>query len=208
MKQLNELFDLKRKPSNQLMVYCGLIFFIANFLGLIASVIVVASWSLYANRFLGVTQGLAFVSGLGLFVGFLKWRGSIREVQRQLSEKFAKYSTLILTGDELWMLLGLSASVAGLLLTLVLPFGFLLLLAGLVLLEHQLLSAMKSLEAEEQKFFSENDVQLSTCLSKTYDASYLIYSLVTLYGHSFVRMQENLDALECYLKARQDILGR
>jgi len=205
---LNELFDLKARPSHQLMVYCGLIFFVANFLGLIASVIVVASWSLYANRFLGVTQGLSFVSGLGLFVGFLKWRGSIREIQRQLAERFPKYSSLILTGDELWMLLGLSASVAGLFVTLVLPFGFLLLLAGLVMLEYQLLSAMKSLEGEEQKFFSENDVQISTCLSKTYDVSYLIYSLVTLYGHSFVRMQENLEAIECYLKVRQDILGR
>lgn len=205
---MNELFDLKARPSHHLMVYCGLIFFVANFLGLIASVIVVASWSLYANRFLGVTQGLSFVSGLGLFVGFLKWRGSIREIQRQLAERFPKYSSLILTGDELWMLLGLSASVAGLFVTLVLPFGFLLLLAGLVMLEYQLLSAMKSLEGEEQKFFSENDVQISTCLSKTYDVSYLIYSLVTLYGHSFVRMQENLEAIECYLKVRQDILGR
>ncbi|WP_448517026.1 hypothetical protein [Pseudothermotoga sp.] len=208
MKQLNELFDFKTKPSDQLMVYCALLFVVASFLGLVGSVAVVASWSFSANRFFGVTQGLAFVSGLGLLLGFLKWRGSIREIQRQLAEHFPKYSSLILTGDELWMLLGLSASVAGLFVTLVLPFGFLLLLVGLVLLEHQLLFMLKSLEEKEQKFFSENGVQLSTCFSKVYDVSYLIYSLVTLYGHSFVKMQENLDALECYLKVRHDILGR
>jgi len=208
MKQLNELFDFKTKPSDQLMVYCAFLFVVASFLGLIGSVAVVASWSFSANRFFGVTQGLAFVSGLGLLLGFLKWRGSIREIQRRLAEHFQKYSSLILTGDELWMLLGLSASVAGLFVTLVLPFGFLLLLVGLVLLEHQLLFMLKSLEEKEQKFFSENDVQLSTCFSKVYDVSYLIYSLVTLYGHSFVKMQENLDALECYFKVRQEILGR
>ncbi len=205
---MNELFDFKTKPSDQLMVYCALLFVVASFLGLVGSVAVVASWSFSANRFFGVTQGLAFVSGLGLLLGFLKWRGSIREIQRQLAEHFPKYSSLILTGDELWMLLGLSASVAGLFVTLVLPFGFLLLLVGLVLLEHQLLFMLKSLEEKEQKFFSENGVQLSTCFSKVYDVSYLIYSLVTLYGHSFVKMQENLDALECYLKVRHDILGR
>ncbi len=205
---MNELFDFKAKPSNQLMVYCALLFVVASFLGLVGSVAVVASWSFSANRFFGATQGLAFASGLGLLLGFLKWRGSIREIQRQLAEHFPKYSSLILTGDELWMLIGLSASVAGLFVTLVLPFGFLLLLVGLVLLEHQLLFMLKSLEEKEQKFFSENGAQLSTCFSKAYDVSYLIYSLVTLYGHSFVKMQENLDALECYLKVRHDILGR
>ncbi|WP_448535411.1 hypothetical protein [Pseudothermotoga sp.] len=208
MKQLNELFDFKAKPSNQLMVYCALLFVVASFLGLVGSVVVVASWSFSANRFFGITQGLAFASGLGLLLGFLKWRGSIREIQRQLAEHFPKYSSLILTGDELWMLIGLSASVAGLFVTLVLPFGFLLLLVGLVLLEHQLLFTLKSLEEKEQKFFSENGVQLSTCFSRVYDVSYLIYSLVTLYGHSFVKMQENLDALECYFKVRQEILRR
>ncbi len=205
---MNELFDFKAKPSNQLMVYCALLFVVASFLGLVGSVVVVASWSFSANRFFGITQGLAFASGLGLLLGFLKWRGSIREIQRQLAEHFPKYSSLILTGDELWMLIGLSASVAGLFVTLVLPFGFLLLLVGLVLLEHQLLFTLKSLEEKEQKFFSENGVQLSTCFSRVYDVSYLIYSLVTLYGHSFVKMQENLDALECYFKVRQEILRR
>lgn len=208
MKQLKELLDFRSKPHEHLMTYCGLFFVVANFLALIASVLVVATWSALVNRFFGVTQGLVFLSGFGLLLSFLKWRGLIRELQKQLSERFPNYASLILGGEELWTVLALAISVAGLFLTLVVPFGFLVLLVGLCLFEHQTFSMLVSLEEKEQKFFSEKHLEVSKCFSGTYDTTYLIYSLVTLYGHSFVKMQENFEALECYVEAREKLLGR
>lgn len=207
MRQVSELFDFKSKPSSQFMIYSALFFVIGNFLSLIGSVAVVVA-SYLASRFFGVAVGITFVSGLGLLIGILKWHGTIREFQRKLSEKFPKYASLILSSDEVWFMLGLAAAVAGLFVTLVLPFGFLLLLAGLCLLEQRFLAVLKSLEGKEQGFFSEEGVQLSQCFSKDYDASYLVYSLITLYANGFLKMEENLGALECYLKIRQEILGR
>lgn len=190
------------------MAYCAAFFVVANFLALIASVLVVATWSVSANRFFGFTQGLVFLSGLGLLLGFLKWRGLMRELQKQLSERFPNYASLILGGEELWTVLALAISVAGLFLTLVVPFGFLILLVGLCLFEQQTFSMLVSLEKKEQKFFSEKYLEVPKCFSRAYDATYLIYSLVTLYGYSFVAMRENFEALECYVEVREKLLGR
>lgn len=204
MKHLNELFDFKSKPSVHMMVYCAILFVVANFLGLIASVAAVVTWAISVQRFLGVTQGLGFAAGLGLLISYLKWRGALREVHRQLVDRFPKYASLVMTGEELWLLIGLSASITGLFVTLVLPFGFLLLLVGLSLLEQQMLQSLKVFEEKEKNFFSDLNITCSKCFTKTYDTTYLIYSLVTLYGHSFVKIQENLEAFECYFKAREE----
>lgn len=206
MKQLNELFDFKSKPSVHMMVYCAILFVVANFLGLIASVAAVVTWAISVQRFLGITQGLGFAAGLGLLLSYLKWRGALREIHRQLVDRFPKYASLIVTGEELWLLIGLSASIAGLFVTLILPFGFLLLLVGLSLLEQQMLQSLKAFEEKEKNFFSDLNTTCPMCFTKAYDTTYLIYSLVTLYGHSFVKIQENLEAFECYFKAREGIL--
>ncbi|MEN3008099.1 hypothetical protein [Pseudothermotoga sp.] len=206
MKQLSELFDFKSKPSVHMMVYCASLFVVANFLGLIASVAAVVSWAISVQRFLGITQGLGFFAGLGLLLSYLKWRGTLREIHRKLADRFPKYASLIITGDELWLLIGLSASIAGLFIMLVLPFGFLLLLVGLSLFEQQMFLSLKLFEEKEKKFFSDLNIPCSMCFTKIYDINYLIYSLVTFYGHSFIKIHENLEAFECYFRVREEIL--
>ncbi|ABV32738.1 hypothetical protein Tlet_0168 [Pseudothermotoga lettingae TMO] len=206
-------FNRKTLPSSDFYSYSMLIFFISNILGLIASIIVVSAdylLALSANRFLGLTQGMSIFSGLSLLFVVIRWSFVIKELRRELIEKIPEYASIAIRSDETLINLGTAVTTAGLVISLFVPFGFLVTLVGLSLAYYFFFNSMKEYENDELIFFSKMPKIAEFSKTKIFnfevDANVIIYSLITLFGYLTFHQEQYISSVESYVKSRKQLL--
>ncbi len=209
-KFMAPFLDKSKLPSRDFYSYALVVFFVGCVLGLIASIVVVAAnylLALSALRFLGFTEGLCFVSGLGLVFVLMRWRSVVKELQRKTVEKFTNYATVVLKTDETFFYVGISIAAAGLIINLFVVFGFAVIVVGLALAYYFFLKSLKHLEEEELKFFSANlGENVERSFKFDLDTNVLLYTMISLFGYFVLHQEEYFNAIDEYVKNREDLL--
>ncbi len=203
------LFSRKTFPEQELVEFALTIFVISNFLGLVASIIFLASrFTLSAAQFLGITQGMGVVSGLGLLIVLIRMRLAIKNLFSSLTEAYPEYASIFLKFDETMFNIGISITAAGLVLNVFLPFGFLVALLGIVLGLHSLLRALKEHEENELKILQKilkREKVAEFFPDLVVDMNLFVLAFVTLCGY-FLMHPVYFESIRKYLEDRSKLL--
>lgn len=210
-KYLMPFIDKSKLPSRDFYSYGLIVFFVGSVLGLIASIVVVAAnylVALSALRFLGLTEGMCFVSGLMLIFVLIRWHSVVKELQRKAVEKFPNYATIVLKMDETLFYVGIAIAAAGLIINFFVVFGFAVIVVGLALAYHFFFKSVRNFEEEEIKFFSTAlNKSLERCFKFDLDTNTLLYTMLTLFGYFMLHQEEYFFAIDEYVKKRMELPG-
>ncbi len=207
----NKMFSflsLKEFPERTLYQYLLLLFVISNFISLLASILFVAfRFSLGANQFLGFSQGLGIACGLGLLIILVRIRLVIKNLFSAISEERPEYASVFLKFNETLINVGISIVTAGLILNLFLPFGFLVVLAGIVIGFHSLIAALKEHEENEAKILEMIRKERKTTSffgNIVADSNVFILMFLTLCGYLLVH-PEYFESIRNYFEDRSKL---